>query len=256
MVKVHFIGRTFPEPFSLAIRLPELKWLWLQENLELLFRVFVSNSFVNIECELARFEPSYFIELLKRASDLAQTAVNLAAFATGQSITVKLETWIQPDGTPATIMLGDPPLAPICTAYGLGPERQDDLNAIAAEVATDLNLSFALNDLIETITYFHVGPVRCALAMDRIKHLIAKNENLKDSQAWRLMQDALQISEPYLKVITDVSRSPRHGRPGFIEGTITTDVTRRAWTVMNRYLEYRKRGGEKPLPEAEFPLLT
>ena len=30
----------------------------------------------------------------------------------------------------------------------------------------------------------------------------------------------------------------------------------RAWTIMNRYFEFMKRGGEQPLPKAEFPTLA
>lgn len=38
-------------------------------------------------------------------------------------------------------------------------------------------------------------------------------------------------------------------------GAVTTEVTRRSWVIMNRFMEYRLRG-DKPLDAKEFPLLS
>jgi hypothetical protein len=89
--------------------------------------------------------------------------------------------------------------------------------------------------------------------MDRLKHLIARPDSA-DKDAWQQMRDALQIDEPYLKYITNVSKGPRHGRPGHTVGSQTTEVTRRSWAVMNRYFEYVKHCN-RTLDPAVFPLL-
>ena len=100
----------------------------------------------------------------------------------------------------------------------------------------------------------HVAPVNCARAMDRIKHLIA-SPGSTDAQAWRQMREALHIDEDYLKFITEASKGPRHGRPGHTPGIETTEATRRAWSVMNRYFEFVKRG-RTPLATHQFNILA
>jgi hypothetical protein len=256
MVKIHFIGRLWPAVVQIDVRLPDLTWRCEEHNIEPLFRVVIGNSFVNVECELERYDPIYFLEMYRRASDLARCAVNVVAFATGYGMTVVLETFISPDGAPSAIAPQDPSVAPLCTAYSLQPERQADLNSVVAIVTTNPDLIFTLNDLIEAITIPHVAPVNCARAMDRLKHLIAGPDSKSEAHAWKQMRDALRVSEGYLKTITEASKDPRHGRPGHTPGRITSEATRHAWAVTNRYLEYRKRGGVTPLPPDEFPLLV
>lgn len=69
------------------------------------------------------------------------------------------------------------------------------------------------------------------------------------------MREALNLHEDYLSFITDQSKGPRHGDikgGGFLE---IRDTIQRSWTVMNRFLEFKKRGDNR-LPLADFPLLT
>jgi hypothetical protein len=94
-------------------------------------------------------------------------------------------------------------------------------------------LFMALNELILAITLPHVSSVNCARAMERLKHLIAP-QGATDKEAWRKMRDTLRIDESYLKYITRYSVGPRHGSPVHVPGTVTTEVTRRAWIIMNR----------------------
>jgi hypothetical protein len=253
MQKVHFIGRVLPTAIKVSIEAPEAKWKWEESGLELTFRVKVGNSFVNVECELEKYQPEYIGELYRRAFDLARASVNLVGFAHGFGLSVILEMFIAPDGSPSELAAIDPSLPPLCTAYSLEPARLADFNTVFNTVLTTPDLFMALEDLIHSITLPHVSPVNCARAMDRLKHLIASPGSL-DKDAWRQMRDTLQIDEPYLRYITDVSKGPRHGRPGHTPGNQTTEVTRRSWTIMNRYFEYVK-GGKQPLDAAAFPLL-
>jgi hypothetical protein len=86
-----------------------------------------------------------------------------------------------------------------------------------------------------------------------LRHIVSPST--PKGQAWRHLRDALNISEPYLKLITDVSTGPRHGDPTHIPGDMTVEITRRAWTIMNRFFEYKKRNAGA-LPLIEFPLLS
>jgi hypothetical protein len=69
------------------------------------------------------------------------------------------------------------------------------------------------------------------------------------------LQRALQATQESIQPITDASRGPRHGDLAYIPGEITSDITRRSWILMNRFLEYKRRG-DKPLPAEEFAVLN
>jgi hypothetical protein len=253
MRKVHFVGRVLPAAFKITVQAPEAKWVWQEVGLELTFRVKIGNSFINAECELAEYKPDFITELYRRAFDLTRASVNLVGFAHGLGLTVLFEMFIAPDGSVTELAAIEPSLPPLCTAYSLDPARLGDFNAVFNAVFTSPDLFMALEDLIGAITLPHVGAVNCARAMDRVKHLIA-TAGSADGVAWKQMRRALQIDEDYLKYVTDVSKGPRHGRPGHTPGNLTTEATRRSWTVMNRYFEYVKRG-KQPLDAASFPPL-
>jgi hypothetical protein len=153
-----------------------------------------------------------------------------------------------PYGNKGPIELSDASLPPLWTAFTLTTGFQDVLGMVFG----NMDLAHALNDLIAAITRPHEALVSCARAMDRIKHLIAP-AGAKDNNAWQAMRTALRVDEAYLKFITDPSKGPRHGRPGYTPGSVTNEVTQRAWAIMNRYLEFRKAGGSLP---AHFTLLS
>ena len=121
-------------------------------------------------------------------------------------------------------------------------------------VVTDPALFQALDDLIVSITLPHHSTVNCARAIEGLRHLIAAPDATV-SQAWEQMRNALQLDRSFLQLITDTSAAPRHGNRIHISGSITTEIVRRSWLIMDRFLEYRKRGNT-PLPATDFPTLT
>ena len=233
MEKIHFIGRVHPSAFKITLQAPEAKWIWQEQNLELTFRVKLGNGFINAECELDHYRPDYISELYRRAFDLTRASVNLVGFAHGLGMTVLFEILIGPDGSVTELAPIEQQLPPLCTAYSLDPSRSADFNAVFNAVLTSPDLFFALEELIGAITLPHVAAVNCARAMDRLKHLIASPDS-SDKDAWKQMRDALQIDEQYLRLVTDVSKGPRHGRPGHTMGKLTTETTLRSWAAMNR----------------------
>jgi len=69
------------------------------------------------------------------------------------------------------------------------------------------------------------------------------------------MHGVLNISRDYQQWISEQAKGPRHGDPAFVPGDVTVEITHRTWVVMNRFLEYRKRGNQ-PLTAPDFPLLS
>jgi hypothetical protein len=186
-----------------------------------------------------------------RAFDLARSAVNLAAFAIAQGLTVTLDFAIGPNGNPSYLIAGNPALAPFCTAYDISSAT--DVSTMIDIVMANIDVARVLNDLISAISTPHVSPINCGRAMDGIKHIISGSTR-DDKKSWKMMRDALHIEEQYIRYIMTHSTDPRHGRPTHVPASVTEEVCRRSWIIMDRFLEYKKRGS-LPLPVAQFPLL-
>ncbi len=251
MPTIHFLGRVLPEVAKVSLgHKPMLKWESPDIGLIMEFTNHITDSRIDVECRLNRWAPDDFVHVYMRAVDLCRASVNVVAFAMGCGLTAFLDTFVDPNGMHSPMLCGDDRLRPLCTAFTL-TTGFDEVHAMVLQNPT---LFMALNDLILAITLPHVSSVNCARAMERLRQLIAPDGG-KDKKAWRQMRETLRIDEPYLKYITQHSVGPRHGSPVHVPGVVTTEVTRRAWIIMNRYFEYRKRGGA-PLESAEFPLLT
>ena len=207
---------------------------------------------MNVECYIERYGPEHFSDILDGAYEYARTLTNLVGFATGIGISLVFEYAILPDGELAPITPSTPALASLCTAYGLEPERREDLMSVVQMVITDRNLYRLFNDLTDTQIVMHISLINCARVIDGIRRLIAPGAD--GPLAWAAMREALNIAEPYLRWISDQSAGPRHGDPSQISSTAQLDATERAWKIMNRYLEYRKRGSQ-PLKTPDFPEL-
>jgi hypothetical protein len=251
MPTVHFLGKVLPQVVQVSLgHKPIVKWEAPDVGLSMEFTNHIINSEVDVECALNRYTSEDFELAYVRAFDICRASVGLASFAMGYGLTVILETFVDPSGSRSPILAKDERVASLCTAFTL----TNGFDEVHTMVLQDWRLSHALHDLIAAITLPHISPVNCARVVERLRELIASpGSNRKN--AWKEMQDALQVDEAYLKFITEHSVEPRHGLTVHIPGSVTTEVTRRAWTIMNRYFEYRK-NGSKPLSANRFPLLT
>jgi hypothetical protein len=251
MHSIHFIGRVLPGAIEVTVSFkPKILWEDADIGFPMEFTCSIEKSKLEVECRLAEYQTGHFAALYMRALDICRAQVDLVAFKMGVGLTVIFDSFRDPSGETTQIVSRDENLARLSTAFSL----EQGFDQLCAKVIQSVPLFMALRDLISAISLPHVSLVDCARAMDRLKHLVA-TPGSKDKQAWQQLRQALQIDETYLKYITDHSANPRHGHPGHISGTITTEVTRRAWIIMNRYFEYLKRDCV-PLSSSEFTLLT
>ena len=120
---------------------------------------------------------------------------------------------------------------------------------------SDPDVMLAVNDLIASIAVSHHGPINCGRVVEVIRDAIAPR-SAKEKQAWEIMRTSLNLSFDYVQFITHVSKGPRHGkRMGVTTQDQFNETINRAWTVMNRFFEYKKRG-DVALPIDLFPLLS
>jgi hypothetical protein len=229
--------------------MPNINWKANELGYEVDIICRIDKSIVDIECTLSDWRPEFFADLHRRVLDVCRAEVDVVAFKMAWGLTVLLEEFEAPDGAIMPIVPTSPHLEKICTAYSL----ETGFDEACAHILRQPVLFMAMRELVTAITLPHVSLVECARAMDRIKNLLSP-AGTKDKAAWQQLRDTLRIDEAYLKYITDASANPRHGQSGHTPGTVTTEVTRRAWVIMNRYLEYILHG-EKPLDPAAYPFL-
>lgn len=216
------------------------------------FRLTIENGNITVDCNVENYEfDVHYTPILVRAIDLANASVNLAAFSMGLGATVILETSIEKNGDHRMIILRDRPLAQLCTCFSHENESYD---VILEHVFSDLRISRAVRDLTESIAGPHLIPANCARSMETLRNLISP-EAFDRKRGWVLMQEHLRLTEGYLKLVTDHGVGPRHGDHQYVPAENTRLIADRSWTIMNRFLEYKKRGGQ-PLPLDEFPILA
>jgi hypothetical protein len=256
MPTVYFKGRVLPPMVEISFTdIPEAHWKWPEEDLTLDFIIRISKSRIEVGCRMDRYQDEFMTEIHRRAFDLARACVNVAAFATGFGVSVIFEEFVGPNGIPSALLVTNPHLAGECTAFKMGPvttQEKKDLGAILGLVMSEPALFMALNDLIHAVSTHHMTPANCGRVVDGLRKLVAPSMDPK--QGWPIFRQTINTDELYLTFISEHSKEPRYGGHIRIDGPTTTEIARRTWAIMNRFLEVRKRGNQ-PLSLTEFPLL-
>ena len=260
MPTVHFIGRIVPATaIQVALSHPKpdenltVTYISPENDLEAKLTFRIAKSIVDVECELNRFanDPTFLAILHKPVFDRAQAIVSLVGFSTGHGLTLHFEYIKLPDGNISPLLIMQPNLAVLCTAFNL--QDPTGLLQMMNIVLSDHSLCIALNELNEAITLTHHAITSCERCIERLRTSMCPGI-VDRKQAWIEFGRNLQLSKDYLKMISEYSTGPRHGDPTFIPGTVVIEITQRAWVTVNRFLEYRKRGNVM-LPLSGFPLL-
>jgi hypothetical protein len=218
------------------------------------FAITIDKSLVRVDCEINPFQDNYFVEIHRRAFDLARSCVNVAAFATGFGLNLIFELLVLPNGFVSPIRFVIPAdLVTECTALKMPAvtlEEKKTMERVLSLVMGEPALFMLLNDLIQCASTPHVTPTNCGRVWDGLRKLVAPGDPKK---MWPLFREAMHVDENYATFVSEHSKDPRHGEHVRIDGPTTTEILKRTWILMNRFLEYRKRANMLPL--AEFPLL-
>jgi hypothetical protein len=186
------------------------------------------------------------------ALNLAISVVSICAFGKGMGLSVVIETVIRPDGIKYNIQQRKAHLEPLVTALQSGPDGAVGIASVLPFVLNDPTIFIALTDLISSVNFTADAAVKCGRAIESIRHYMAPQNDR--SAGWSAMRDNLNFSRTFLEFITENSKGPRHGDVTNTPVSVIDETIRRSWIVMNRFLEFKKRGDQQ-LPLVEFPLL-
>lgn len=243
-------GRVLPE--RRLVTIADLGTISLSDprGFEATFEVRIRDGKIQIKCAVAQLSDWDLKMALVRAYEIVTAAVDLYAFSKGWALTVLLDDFII-DGRKQGIAFSETSVASLC---GVISNDEDFLQAWES-VSKNFNLKFALRDLISSLSTLNYSSVAACRALEAIRNSIGP-EGSSDKEGWEVLRAKLRVERDYIQFITDSSQEPRHGNRGAAFGDDQLEVTHRAWKIVDRYLEYLKRGGSEVLPEDEFPMLN
>jgi hypothetical protein len=209
------------------------------------FRFDITDSVVSVECEIDRVDRISFFILHLWSYYYVRGELDAFSFAHGVGLTLVIDTCMLPNADAKPIRQHEPELEKLCTITY--PE-------VVQLAMNERAILKHLHDLTEALNNPLDSELNCGRAVEGFARLITPSAT-GDPQRWSRMHAALNTTAHYVKAITDLSKGPRHGaiEPQFLSNI--ADIRRRAWTIANRFLEYRK-GGNAPLSAPKFPQLT
>jgi hypothetical protein len=257
MPVLQFLGKVYPA--IAKVNLPgveNIDWGSSDLGFPIVMSSKISDSTVEVACVIPHFDESHFDTLLFRAYNLVEACTDLTSFGSGIALWVELDAFVTPDGIRRSILKNDSSLRSECTAFKsptTNSQEQEEFNAALKIVLQEPTLMGSMRDLAQTLAHFQMTPINCGRVLDSLRMAVAPK--LKPKPGWVALRSIVNADEDYMKWISDYSTDPRHGeRSPNIPAYVAAEIRKRTWSVMNRFLEYRK-AGNIPLDVSTFPLL-
>lgn len=256
METVRYIGWVRPRPINVTL-LPILQASVDGHQLPapVQMTLNIEGSRIQVECKMENYKAIGYENLTETVVDFAKTAISLISFATGITLVADIEMIIEPDAFPTYIVMGSTILSEYCKSYDIDEQTDESRKTfrdVLGIVLSDYALSSNMRDLASMMNMPSQAPIVCGRVLEGVRKMINPTENR--AVGWTDFQTALNCSPAYATYLSDKSKKPRHGDRTYVTNDEIGDVTEKIWTIMNRFLEYRKRGNQA-LPLTDFPLL-
>jgi hypothetical protein len=254
MPTIRFLGRV--APFAVNVSLGSIPYGISNHALlgfESKWELQIIDSNVTVIIEINKFDVDRDLQpVINHAQDIVGIAINLLSIKTGLALYGLLDRLRLPSGEMHFVHCKELEFPKHMTAV----HQHSDLEQVLRIATSDHNIAMTLRDITDGLRQNYSGIIGAARAIDSIcNYFIPEGGERKDG--WPRMRAALNATEPYVQSISEQSKGPRHAK--WSSASIANDqearkTMERAWILMNRFLEYRKRG-DHPLPASEFPLL-
>jgi hypothetical protein len=133
-------------------------------------------------------------------------------------------------------------------------ERPVPIEELTKRAVENVYLRSALSDLSSAIASPNDTGFYCYRAIEVLMQEFKQSGETDSRKAWPRFRDALQVTESWIKPLTDHSASNRHGELKGLSGQERVFLMQSAWTLVYRLACLRLRG-IATLPTSEFPLL-
>ncbi len=187
--------------------------------------------------------------LRNQIATVCKSIYDAATFLTGHAITVELLSLTEVE-TNRFWTFGDwvPELSESAHERPLPTEGFINL------AISNVHLRSALADLNQAITSPNDTGFYCYRAIETLMQEFKQPGEIESRKSWPRFREALQVTQDWIKPLTDKSTSNRHGELGAISGKERVFLMKRSWILVYRFV-CLKLLGARSLPVAEFPLL-
>jgi len=242
-----FKGRVFPEILEASIEVDNKIFYADPNGPEGEFDIDISRGVITVIVKVNADDAQIKSWALVRAKELVTSIVDLYAFTLGYALQVLMDHAVE-GGVKKPLIISHSSVKNYISDYS-----DEQFKKLMELVAFDLDLKLALRDLILSLSTMNYSAIAACRAMEAIRNKFRKVDEA-DNKAWKKMRDTLKISRDYIQFVTDASQMPRHGHRGAALLYDQSDITHRAWSIMDRYFNYLLLGQPKYLPD-EFILL-
>jgi hypothetical protein len=260
MPTITFRGRILPDHPKITVpRLSPMRWTDPADGSVVQLTVSIAQSDIAAVYEITTYNPDDIHLLHIGALEHSRAIVDCICFSQGLGRTVMLDDVVYPDGEVRKLSYENTELAHLCTAFDLSTNAPsgDDFKAMYHLVVKEAELFLAINDLVMAITIPGHIAVNCARAVEGLRNIMLPDDPHR-TLGWAYLRRELNLEKSYTEFITSASAGPRHGDRSDMADMAeehTQEILKRLWVIMNRFLEYRKRGNDT-LPLSLFPFLS
>ena len=241
-------GRVIPEAHDVSIAFDDRIEQTEPDGKSAIFDIKISGGKITARVELGSDRKDLIDWAVVRTIELATTLVDLHAFTNGLALHVVADTITSGTDTTA-ISISHRSVTSFISHFS-----DSELQTIREEMLRDLDLRMAVRDLIQSLSTLNYSAIAACRATESIRNKF-RNGNEDDSKAWASMRHALNLSRDYVQLLSDASRQPRHGNRGDAVTFDQSEITHRAWRIMDRYFNFLIAGKADSLPESDFPEL-
>jgi hypothetical protein len=208
------------------------------------FQVTVFVGRVRVRVRTKNVNEKVVHDLFVPAWDAARTLVETVGFIDAIPYMVTLDRVIMPNGEVQQFALGDRSLA------RMHDFTNNELESLVEVSMLDLSCGLAISDLLMTLGKSHYSPIACGRVADSIARLISPHENRQNQ--WKSLREQLRVEEAYVRSLSNVSKSSRHGDRVEVNASTNNETAHRAWALMGRFLRMRIEGTLDPV---RYPIL-
>lgn len=244
MPKIQFQGTVHPPAVNITNIDFKIDLKMTGDCPEIRLRIRVINSQVLIDCETPG--PCSSSLLSRIGLSYVRAAINPIAFKQGIGLSAELETILFEGGETKKFFYKNDSLRQI-GSFSVPVAELQQMMLSERELAT------ALDELVEALRTPAVVAINCGRAIEGLRKIMVPIDPTRKI-GWNEIQNKLNFSRGYREYITNASTQPRHGDRTELRPEVLQELLERSWTIMQRFIEYRRRGNQT-LPIAEFRFL-
>ena len=241
-------GRVIPEVHNVSIALDDRFEMKDPVGKNAVFDIDISDGNITAQIDLETEGKDLIDWAVVRTIELVTSFVDLHAFTNGLALHVVADTITSASETKA-ISTSHRSVTKFISRFS-----DSEFQTIQEEMIRDLDLRMALRDLVQSLSTLNYSAIAACRAAESIRNKF-RNGTEDDSKAWVSMRNALNLSRDFVQLLSDASRQPRHGCRGNAVQFDQSEITHRAWKIMDRYFNYLIAGKIASLSKHDFPEL-